>query len=93
MNSATPLLLIIEDNQQLQKLLTTTLESLDYEVVVSSSGEEGLINARKHQPSLLILDLGLPDIDGQEVICRLRKWSEVPIIVISIVDPKNRTID
>jgi two-component system KDP operon response regulator KdpE len=83
MNSTTPLLLIIEDNQQLQKLLTTTLESLDYEVVVSSSGEDGLISARKYQPSLLILDLGLPDIDGQEVICRLRKWSEVPIIVIS----------
>ena len=51
-----------------------------------TTGQEGLIAARNRQPSLLILDLGLPDIDGQEVIRRLRKWSGVPIIVLSARD-------
>jgi len=77
------LLLIIEDDPQLQMLLSTTLESQHYQVLALTTGQEGLIAARHKQPSLLILDLGLPDIDGQEVISRLRKWSEVPIIVLS----------
>jgi two-component system KDP operon response regulator KdpE len=75
--------LLIEDDPQFQRLLSTTLESQDYEVLPTATGQEGLIAARNRQPSLLILDLGLPDIDGQEVILRLRKWSEVPIIVLS----------
>ena len=81
MKTTTPLLLLIEDDPQFQMLLSTTLESQDYQVLATATGQEGLIAARNRQPSLLILDLGLPDIDGQEVICRLRKWSEVPIIV------------
>jgi two-component system, OmpR family, KDP operon response regulator KdpE len=78
-----PLLLLIEDDPQFQMLLSTTLESQDYQVLATATGQEGLIAARNRQPSVLILDLGLPDIDGQEVIRRLRKWSEVPIIVLS----------
>ena len=83
MTSKSPLILVIEDNQQLDLLLRTTLESLNYKVISSPLGKEALIMARKHQPNLLILDLGLPDIDGQELIKRLRKWSEIPIIVLS----------
>jgi two-component system, OmpR family, KDP operon response regulator KdpE len=83
MKTTGPLLLLIEDDPQFQMLLSTTLESQDYQVLATVTGQEGLIAARNHQPSLLILDLGLPDIDGQEVIRRLRKWSEVPIIVLS----------
>jgi two-component system KDP operon response regulator KdpE len=75
--------LLIEDDPQFQMLLSTTLESQDYQVLATATGQAGLIAARNRQPNLLILDLGLPDIDGQEVIRRLRKWSEVPIIVLS----------
>jgi two-component system KDP operon response regulator KdpE len=75
--------LLIEDDPQFQRLLSTTLESQDYQVLAAATGQEGLIAARSQQPSLLILDLGLPDIDGQEVISHLRKWSELPIIVLS----------
>jgi two-component system KDP operon response regulator KdpE len=83
MKPTSALLLLIEDDPQFQKLLSTTLGSQDYQVLTSATGQEGLTIARNRKPSLLILDLGLPDIDGQEVILRLRKWSEVPIIVLS----------
>ena len=89
MKTTTPLLLLIEDDPQFQMLLSTTLESQDYRVLAAATGQEGLIVARNRQPSLLILDLGLPDIDGQEVIRRLRKWSEVPIIVLSARNQEN----
>jgi two-component system KDP operon response regulator KdpE len=62
------------------------LESKNYHVLAFGTGQEGLTAARNQQPSLLILDLGLPDIDGQEVIRRLRLWSELPIIVLSARD-------
>jgi two-component system KDP operon response regulator KdpE len=83
MKMAGPLLLLIEDDPQFRLLLSTTLESQDYSVLAVPTGREGLAAARNRQPGLLILDLGLPDIDGQEVIRRLRKGSEVPIIVLS----------
>jgi two-component system KDP operon response regulator KdpE len=83
MKPISPLLLLIEDDPQLQMLLNTTLNSQNYQVLAVTTGQEGLIVARNRQPSLLILDLGLPDIDGQEVIRRLRKWSGVPIIVLT----------
>jgi len=89
MKTTNPLLLLIEDDPQFQMLLSTTLESQDYRVLAAATGQEGLIVARNRQPSLLILDLGLPDIDGQEVIRRLRKWSEVPIIVLSARNQEN----
>jgi two-component system KDP operon response regulator KdpE len=77
------LILLIEDNPQFRSLLITTLENQKYSVMATSSGREGLGAMSTHLPCLLILDLGLPDIDGQEVICRLRSWSNVPIIVLS----------
>ena len=80
MKSTPPLILVVEDNQQLHLLLRTTLESLNYRVLSATQGEEALVLARKHQPNVLILDLGLPDIDGQDLIKRLRKYSEIPII-------------
>jgi len=89
MKTTNPLILLIEDDPQFQMLLSTTLESQDYQVLAAETGQAGLIAARSQQPSLLILDLGLPDIDGQEVICRLRKWSEVPIIVLSARNQEN----
>ena len=86
MKTSSPLLLLIEDDPQYRQLLSTTLEAQAYTVLAIAGGREGLAAARNRQPSLLILDLGLPDIDGQEVICRLRKSSELPIIVLSARD-------
>ncbi len=86
MKSGNPLLLLIEDDPQFQMLLNTTLQSQGFHVLAVGTGQAGLIAVRNQQPSLLILDLGLPDMDGHEVISRLRKWSEIPIIVLSARD-------
>ena len=89
MKTTGSLLLLIEDDPQFRLLLSTTLESQGYRVLTATTGRDGLIAARNQQPSLLILDLGLPDIDGQEVIRLLRKWSELPVIVLSARDQEN----
>src|SRR4051812_20022114 len=78
-----PVVLVIEDERPLQKFLRVTLESQNYVVVEATRGEEGLRHAAMSRPDLVILDLGLPDIDGLEVTRRLREWSAVPIIVVS----------
>jgi two-component system KDP operon response regulator KdpE len=78
-----PLLLLIEDDPQFRLLLTTTFENQQYSVLSVATGREGLVTVRSQHPNLLILDLGLPDIDGQDLICRLRTWTELPIIVLS----------
>jgi two-component system KDP operon response regulator KdpE len=84
-----PLLLLIEDDPQFRSLLTTTLENQNYSVISASTGQEGLVTVRSHSPNLLVLDLGLPDMDGQDVICRLRSWSDLPIIVLSARNQEN----
>jgi two-component system KDP operon response regulator KdpE len=89
-NQAKTLLLLIEDDPQFRFLLTTTLENQDFVVLAMGTGQEGLNAVKTEHPSLLILDLGLPDLDGQEIICRLRKWSDLPIIVLSA---RNQEID
>src|SRR5579872_6241419 len=78
-----PNILVIEDEPPLQKFLRVTLEAQNYNVIEATRGEEGLRHAAVGQPDLVILDLGLPDIDGLEVTRRLREWSAVPVIVIS----------
>jgi two-component system KDP operon response regulator KdpE len=77
-------ILIVEDEAHIRKFLRIALEANGYEVIESRRGEEGLDLALKHSPSLIILDLGLPDIDGQAVISRLREWCETPILVMSV---------
>jgi two-component system KDP operon response regulator KdpE len=76
-------ILIIEDEPPLRKFLRAILETHDYGVIVTSSGEEGLRKAATEQPDLVILDLGLPDMDGVVVTQRLREWTTMPIIVVS----------
>ncbi len=83
MKNTSPLLLVVEDDPQFRSLLTTTLENQNYSVIAISTGREGLVEIRSQRPNLLILDLGLPDIDGQTLICRLRTWTDLPIIVLS----------
>jgi two-component system KDP operon response regulator KdpE len=76
-------ILVIEDEQPLQRFLRATLASQDYGVLQESTGESGLRRAAAEPPHLIILDLGLPDIDGVEVTKRLREWTAIPIIVVS----------
>jgi two-component system KDP operon response regulator KdpE len=79
-----PLVLVIEDEPQVRKFLRTTLPPEGYRVVEASSGELGLLEAAARRPDLVVLDLGLPDLDGAVVIERLREWSQVPIVVVSV---------
>ncbi len=78
-----PSILIIEDEPALQKFLRVTLTNQNYNIIEALTGESGLRHASNDRPDLVILDLGLPDIDGIEVTRRLRAWSAIPIIVVS----------
>ena len=76
-------ILVIEDEPQMQKFLRMSLASEGYRVVEAAKGQEGIDLARTHNPDLVLLDLGLPDMDGTEVTRALREWTARPIIVIS----------
>jgi two-component system KDP operon response regulator KdpE len=78
--------LIIDDELQIRRLIRACLERNGYEVVEAATGAEGLNAAIDTQPGIIILDLGLPDMDGMVVLQRLREWSKVPIIVLSVRD-------
>src|SRR3954470_17627536 len=78
-----PTILVIEDEPALKKFLRITLASQDYVVLEATRGEEGIRHAATSSPDLIILDLGLPDMDGVDVSRRLREWSAIPIIVVS----------
>jgi len=81
-----PSLLLIEDDPQIQRFLTTALEAHSYRLQIASTGTEGIQLAATRQPDILIVDLGLPDISGLEVIQRVREWYARPIIVLSARD-------
>lgn len=75
--------LVVEDDSAVRNLITTTLKTHDYKYLAVSTGENAVMEAASHNPDIVLLDLGLPDIDGVEVIKRIRTWSNMPIIVIS----------
>lgn len=76
-------ILVVEDDAPVRNLITTTLKANDYRFLTKANGEGAVTEAASHNPDIILLDLGLPDIDGVEVIRRIRSWSNVPIIVIS----------
>ena len=82
MNSGS--ILIIDDEAQIRKLLTITLQSNNYKVLEASTGKEGVDLVSGHSPGLVLLDLGLPDENGHEVLRHLREWFTNPIIIISV---------
>jgi two-component system KDP operon response regulator KdpE len=77
-------ILVVDDEPQIRKFLRISLTAHGYEVIEAARGEEGVAKCATAQPDLVILDLGLPDLDGQEAIARIREWSRVPIIVLSV---------
>lgn len=76
-------ILVVEDDAPVRNLITTTLKAHDYHFMIAANGKDAVMAAASHNPDIILLDLGLPDIDGVEVIQRIRTWSNVPIIVIS----------
>jgi len=77
------LILVVEDDSAIRNLITTTLKTHDYKFLTVSNGKNAIMQVTSYNPNIILLDLGLPDIDGVEVIKTIRTWSEVPIIVIS----------
>ena len=78
-----PLILAVEDDRPVRTLIATTLKAHGYRHLEAATGEAALMEASSHNPDIILLDLGLPDMDGVEVITRIRAWSNAPIIVIS----------
>ena len=78
-----PLILVIEDDKAVRTLIAATLKAHDYRYVEAVNGESAILAATSHNPDIILLDLGLPDMDGVDIISRVRMWSNVPIIVIS----------
>ena len=76
-------ILVVEDDAPVRNLIATTLKANDYRFLTAANGESAVMEAASHNPDVVLLDLGLPDLDGVEVIRRIRSWSNVPIIVIS----------
>jgi two-component system, OmpR family, KDP operon response regulator KdpE len=79
-----PLILIVDDEPQIRRLLRAALEISDYDVVEAATGREGTAQAVRCQPDLMLLDLGLPDMDGNAVLKRFREWSRAPVMVVSV---------
>jgi two-component system KDP operon response regulator KdpE len=88
----TDTLLIIDDEVQIRRLLEITLSANGFKIIKAGDGREGLIAAASHQPSCIILDLGLPDADGLVILKELRKWYQKPIIILSVRNSEDDVI-
>ena len=87
-----PLILVIDDEAPIRRLLRVSLESAGFTVTEADNGAQGLTEAAYHQPGAIILDLGLPDMDGKEVVERLRGWSHIPVLILSVRDREEEKI-
>lgn len=83
MSGPAPLILLIEDEPQMRRFLRVALEGSGYRYLEAATGQEGLVLAVQHRPEAILLDLGLPDMDGLALMASLREWSRTPVIVIS----------
>jgi len=88
-----PIALVIDDEPQIRRLLRVTLEANGYRVFDAATGNDGLVQAAQRRPDVIVLDLGLPDLDGVTVLKRLREWSHVPVIVLSVRDREDDKIN
>ena len=87
------LILVVEDDAPVRNLITTTLKARDYRFTVAENGKSAIMETASKNPDIILLDLGLPDMDGVEVIRHIRSWSNVPIIVISARSEDTDKID
>ena len=85
-------LLVIDDDRALLRALQIGLSARGHDVIVAATGEDGLSKVALDEPELVLLDLGLPDLDGLEVCHRIRQWSDVPIIVLSAIGLESRKV-
>ena len=90
--SNAPHILVIDDEPQILRAIRTILTEKQFRVTTASRGEEGLTLAAANEPDLVILDLGLPDMDGVEVCARLREWTQIPIIILSVRDSEREKV-
>ena len=86
-------ILVVEDDPSVKNLMTTTLRTHDYHFLTAQNGRSAIMEASSHNPDIILLDLGLPDMDGIEVIRNIRSWSNMPIIVISARSEDTDKID
>lgn len=87
-----PEILVIDDEKQIRHLLRFTLEDAGYAVREAVDGHSGLVEAAHHVPEMIILDLGLPDLPGLDVLRRLREWTEIPVLILSVFAHEDRKI-
>ena len=88
-----PLALVIDDEVQIRRLLRVVLDSGGYQVHEAENGQQGLAEAANRKPAVILLDLGLPDMDGLEVLKRLREWSETPVVILSVREDEERKVE
>ena len=88
-----PLVLVVEDDPPIRNLIAVTLKAHGYDYLTAPTGDAAIMQASSHNPDVVFLDLGLPDVDGIEVIRRIRTWSDLPIIVISARSEDKDKID
>jgi len=87
-----PTALVIDDEPQIRRLLRITLEANGYRVFDANTGNDGVVQAAQRRPDVVLLDLGLPDLDGIAVLKRLREWSRVPVIILTVRDREDDKI-
>ena len=87
-----PTVLVVDDELQIRRLLRVSLEGNGYRVLEAATGQEGLTQAAQHPPDVVLLDLGLPDMEGVAVLKRLREWSHVPVVILSVRDREEEKV-
>src|SRR6195952_2723660 len=84
--------LIIDDEKQIRRLLRLALEGADFQVYEAETGQAGLSEIVRRRPDIVLLDLGLPDMEGVKVLRRLREWSDVPVLILSVRDDADEKV-
>ena len=92
MNSASPRILVIDDEAQIRRFLDIGLRAEGYEVLLAATAAEGLALAATRTPDLVILDIGLPDMEGHAVLAELRQWSQLPVLMLSVRDAESEKV-
>jgi two-component system KDP operon response regulator KdpE len=92
MSESQPRILVVDDERAIRRLLNVTLTASDYQIYEAERGQSAIEAVVIHRPDLVILDLGLPDMDGVEVVHAVREWSQIPILILSVRDQENQKI-